>query len=548
MESDPELIVAQLVSLGFDLGQAVQAIEATGRTSFEAALDYLTSVCPPESPAPPYHSPAHPPQSPYHPPPSTPSDFSQPIRPQALVHSATVPEPLEANSGSEEDGDWSAGEEKDTYMQDALLDLRSGKIEEEMIELVKPDFDFVVEAGKVYGIVESTVHDVAETLGVSFGQTARMLQRYRWNSEALYEQYFKNPAQFAPAASAISAATSVSTHCPICDRDLLPSEMLSMECGHAFCRDDWSEHIQTRILSDEADHIPCMQTGCKSLVVDSDFVKRAVPARLYKKFIDMAVKKIVDTHPLWKRCPAANCSYVFKLDGSRKDVRCICNFPFCTRCNSESHVPCTCQMLVEWEKKNKSESENTNWILVNTQLCPKCKWPIEKNGGCNHMTCRQCGHEFCWICKGNWNGHNACNSFKEDADSRKREQAKESLDRYIHYYSRYEVHEKSKQLDTNLRQSAVEQMVELCSNMTVSTNNVELITKATENLIECRRILKYTYVFGFYRECGQRERELFEFLQAELERSTEELSGILETRLGVEMLDEVRAKSNTAGK
>lgn len=29
------------------------------------------------------------------------------------------------------------------------------------------------------------------------------------------------------------------------------------------------------------------------------------------------------------------------------------------------------------------------------KICPQCRTPIEKNEGCNHMTCR-CGHEFDW--------------------------------------------------------------------------------------------------------------------------------------------------------
>jgi hypothetical protein len=24
---------------------------------------------------------------------------------------------------------------------------------------------------------------------------------------------------------------------------------------------------------------------------------------------------------------------------------------------------------------------------------------------CNHMTCKQCGHHFCWICMGPWSAH-----------------------------------------------------------------------------------------------------------------------------------------------
>lgn len=40
--------------------------------------------------------------------------------------------------------------------------------------------------------------------------------------------------------------------------------------------------------------------------------------------------------------------------------------------------------------------------------CPKCRHGIEKNGGCDHITCRKeaggCGAEFCWLCLADYNG------------------------------------------------------------------------------------------------------------------------------------------------
>ncbi|KAJ0399064.1 hypothetical protein P43SY_008684 [Pythium insidiosum] len=49
-------------------------------------------------------------------------------------------------------------------------------------------------------------------------------------------------------------------------------------------------------------------------------------------------------------------------------------------------------------------------------------------------------------------------------------------------------------------------------------------------LIECRRVLKYTYVFGYYLPPGK-EKSLFEYLQENLEKNTEHLTGLSEMPL-----------------
>lgn len=39
----------------------------------------------------------------------------------------------------------------------------------------------------------------------------------------------------------------------------------------------------------------------------------------------------------------------------------------------------------------------------NVRPCPRCDVLIEKDGGCDHITCSQCGFDFLWSTMGAWN-------------------------------------------------------------------------------------------------------------------------------------------------
>ena len=83
------------------------------------------------------------------------------------------------------------------------------------------------------------------------------------------------------------------------------------------------------------------------------------------------------------------------------------------------------------------------WFLFFYLQCPKCNICIEKNGGCNHMQCYHCKHDFCWMCLGDWKTHGSeyyeCSRYKENpniAHESVHAQAREALKKYLHYYER----------------------------------------------------------------------------------------------------------------
>ena len=102
-------------------------------------------------------------------------------------------------------------------------------------------------------------------------------------------------------------------------------------------------------------------------------------------------------------CPGAGCDKIVRSGAACTSVKCTvanggCGAAFCVRCGEEAHQPAGCPALAEWAEKCQNESETANWILANTKRCPKCQTRIEKNQGCNHMSCSQCKYEFCWMC------------------------------------------------------------------------------------------------------------------------------------------------------
>eukprot|EP00483_Globobulimina_turgida_P008374 UN08391 len=123
-----------------------------------------------------------------------------------------------------------------------------------------------------------------------------------------------------------------------------------------------------------------------------------------------------------------------------------CHCIWCFACRKVAHLPCTCELADKWMLLHSTDSENITWVKAYTKECPKCKDHIEKNQGCNHMTCR-CGHQFCWLCRKDWTKHTMCNKPQSIIDEEfEQKNAQSYLKRYMFYFARYEAHEKSAEI------------------------------------------------------------------------------------------------------
>lgn len=469
---------------------------------------------------------------------------------------------------SQEGLDSDSDNKTDTYAKPSFGSKVESRISGGNPNAPPPDesFDFedglgvrMLSADELKPIMKIQVQEVVEVLGVPPSAAAILMREHKWAKERLYQAFFDDPEKVqeshgvlarcqnsgADGEEKMTASSAKLKHCEICyDEDGFdPSEMIRMPCGHEFCECCWYGYVSNAIEKGPlCVRETCPEAGCNELITEKE-VSRAAPD-LLPKFESYQLRSFVETYGMTRWCPGPGCAQIALARNRDVDgiAKCnTCETCFCLKCGEEPHAPITCKDLAVWQEKCRNESETANWILANTKACPKCGSRIEKNHGCNHMTCSSCKYDFCWICLGKWSDHGAntggyykCNRFDPGADGDDQSdaaKAKRELDRYLHYYKRYHGHSQAQDFAKKSVKETEARMVLLQEqNSETVWTDVEFLKSANEQLVECRKVLKYTYAFAFYlKDADKRSR--FEYHQEMLERFTENLSELSEKAL-----------------
>eukprot|EP00456_Euglypha_rotunda_P048551 TRINITY_DN38917_c0_g1_i1.p1 TRINITY_DN38917_c0_g1~~TRINITY_DN38917_c0_g1_i1.p1 ORF type:complete len:100 (-),score=9.39 TRINITY_DN38917_c0_g1_i1:39-338(-) len=76
-----------------------------------------------------------------------------------------------------------------------------------------------------------------------------------------------------------------------------------------------------------------------------------------------------------------------------------CSSTYCVNCGRSSHYKKSCTQFKMEQSGTRAEAEFQRFLLSNKDLvkpCPKCQALIEKDKGCDHMKCTNCGYDFWW--------------------------------------------------------------------------------------------------------------------------------------------------------
>jgi len=190
------------------------------------------------------------------------------------------------------------------------------------------------------------------------------------------------------------------SECPICcERKLAMYFRTNPACQHTWCKDCLRTWIATKyfdIRRAKELNIRCLHSECDSLLSEQAVVNLG-DKRMDALLNAIALRKQCLANHQYEavECPKSECvgvgykgkktimcfvcehQWIDESFGWWQQIKALCSWMFCL---------CT----------------DSGFNMAGVKPCPSCGMRILKNGGCMHMTCIYCRHEFHWVTLRPW--------------------------------------------------------------------------------------------------------------------------------------------------
>lgn len=218
-------------------------------------------------------------------------------------------------------------------------------------------------------------------------------------------------AAAAPAAAAPAAAPPAVLHhhhqhrhseneCVVChDPQTETFWVCPCDESHVMCAEDMATYVATRLETHEINPVPCPAFRCSGSVSDADAQMFLAAGRPELLPLYLRVRELSHDESA-RACP--KCSHIVRGGSAEHPaMTCdMCHQEFCFL-HETAHAGARCGQ----QKTKDSLAGRTRtkvWKALHTKACPECGIAIIRSGGCAHMVCQSCSHEFCWNCGLDW--------------------------------------------------------------------------------------------------------------------------------------------------
>ncbi|KAF8057203.1 hypothetical protein N665_1263s0001 [Sinapis alba] len=250
-------------------------------------------------------------------------------------------------------------------------------------------------------------------------------------------------------------------------------------------------------------------------------IERFASEKEKTKYYRYLFRSYVEGSKVIKCCPAPgrSCDVHLTPGSGNFDVLCLCLLSFCWNCSKDTHSPMDCESAANWLAMNSSDYQNPIWVRENTVPCPRCNLRIIENQDFSmKMKCLPpCGYDFCWRCRGEWTEHGGetgldlytCthDEFEETVFGNMVEAA---ADRYKDCHEKWMSNESLMQIaKAKLQKLHTDLIPDLSSKQLATVQQLEFIAEAWSQIMECRRVLKWSYAYEYYLREDQVEKQAF---------------------------------------
>ena len=370
-----------------------------------------------------------------------------------------------------------------------------------------------------------------------------ILQLCNWNNDDAISRVLSEGAFFASFTRAVEGTSS---RCFVCGNDAASSEhtpLYTYSCSHCICLDclcGWSK-ARVEELHSSSSAVVCPAVGCKRTLVLPLEVFEAVA--LVKA---ATVRSLVECGSFLLRGCNKCSGFIWapELRVSYEVVQCtLCcdhNEPQCFGCGyANGHLPLPCAQFEEWERESPEEAQSAQWIYENAKACPQCQVVIQRTEGCNHMTCKMCKYQFCWVCLQIWKSHEnfSCHIYK--GTGKQAHNTGEQHEFFLFHWNRFVNHAKAIEVQntklrsrlTRLRDNSSEKQDSKKSVPAIASSlswiGMEFLFQSLDELLEARRVLQYNYAFMFFLQQNA-ESQVYGDCVQDLADAVERLSALFE--------------------
>ncbi|KAG1665888.1 hypothetical protein FOA52_005377 [Chlamydomonas sp. UWO 241] len=191
--------------------------------------------------------------------------------------------------------------------------------------------------------------------------------------------------------------------CPVYFCPVEPDDNLQLCCGHAYCTACFTEFAaQARRGGGANFPMACVAEACGQRVRLQELAL-VLPPDAMGELYAAALEDHVNRNPgELQGCITPDCRGIYALprgdDGERTATCGECSVVVCSACRVEEHEGPSCAAYKQSRGVKGLDLAFRAWKDAHdVRACPRCAADIEKNEGCNHMTCK-CGAHICWFC------------------------------------------------------------------------------------------------------------------------------------------------------